>query len=203
MAISLVKGQKISLEKNGAGLQNICVGLNWGAIEGRGFFGGAKKKAVDLDASCGIYDASGKNLDIVYFGKLKSDDGAIRHSGDDTVGDVDGDDGLDNEVIVLNLASLSATTEKIVFILNSYQGHDFGDIPFAAIRIYEGTPSNVSNILATYNIAQDPKFKGYVSMIMGRLYRHAGQWKFVAIGEPTKDAKLEQCIKTVQQSYLQ
>ena len=202
MAISLVKGQRISLEKNGAGLQNICVGLNWGAIESVGFFGGAKKKAVDLDASCGLFDGSGNLLDVVYFGKLKSDDGAITHSGDDTVGDVDGDDGLDNEVIILKLTALAANAEKIVFILNSYRGQDFGDIPFAAIRIYEGTPSNVIDVLATYNIAQDPKFKGYTSMIMGRFYRHGGQWKFAAIGEPTKDAKLEQCLQTVRQNYL-
>lgn len=202
MAISLVKGQRISLEKSGAGLQQICIGLNWGAIEGKGFFGGSKKKAVDLDGSCGVFDSTGNILDVVYFGKLKSDDGAIQHSGDDTTGDLDGDDGLDNEVIVINLPALSAKAEKVVFVLNSYRGQDFGDIPFAAIRIYEGTPSSVSNILASYNIAQDPKFKGYVSLIMGRLYRHGNQWKFAAIGEPTKDAKLEQCLQTVRQSYL-
>lgn len=202
MAISLVKGQRISLEKNGAGLQSICVGLNWGAIESRGFFGGAKKKAVDLDASCGLFDAQGGRLDVVFFGKLTSDDGAIIHSGDDTVGDVDGDDGLDNEVLTIDLTKIAASTEKIVFILNSYRGQDFGDIPFASLRIFEGTPRHVNNVLASYNIAHDPKFKGYVSMIMGRLYRHGGQWKFAAIGEPTKDAKLEQCLQTIQQNYL-
>ncbi|MBF0161418.1 MAG: TerD family protein [Magnetococcales bacterium] len=202
MAISLVKGQKISLEKNGIPLQRVCVGLNWGAIESRGFFGGVKKTAVDLDGSCGIYDQSGQLLDVVYFGKLNSTDGAISHSGDDTVGDVNGDDGLDNEVISLHLHAISPNADKIVFILNSYRGQDFGDVPFAAIRIYEGTPGQVNSVLATYNVAQDPKFKGYVSMIMGRLYRHENQWKFAAIGEPTKDAKLEQCLKTIQQHYL-
>ena len=202
MAISLVKGQRISLEKNGSPLQSICVGLNWGAMEGRGFFGGVKKIAVDLDGSCGIYAQDGQLLDAVYFGKLKSNDGAISHSGDDTTGDVDGDDGLDNEIISLDLNRLSHSTEKIVFILNSYRGQDFGDVPFAAIRIYEGTPTQVNSVLATYNVAKDPKFKGYVSMIMGRLYRHENQWKFAAIGEPVKDTKLEQCLKTVQQNYL-
>jgi len=34
MAINLQKGQRISLEKtNGSKLQNVCVGINWGAIE--------------------------------------------------------------------------------------------------------------------------------------------------------------------------
>ena len=36
MAINLEKGQRINLEKsNGTKLQNICVGVNWGAIEKR------------------------------------------------------------------------------------------------------------------------------------------------------------------------
>jgi tellurium resistance protein TerZ len=202
MAISLVKGQKISLEKDGATLKDICVGLNWGAIDEKGFFGGAKKKPVDLDASCGLFDAQGKLLDVVYFGQLKSKDGAVNHSGDDTTGDVDGDDGLDNEVIMLDLGKVSNSTEKIVFVLNSFQGDDFADIPFATLRIYEGTPTQVNSILASFNISNDPKYKGFVSMVMGRMYRHSGDWKFAALGEPTKDKKLEETLKTVMSSYL-
>ncbi len=81
MAISLIKGQKISLEKDGAILSKVCVGLNWGGIEKKGFFGGKKIEAVDLDASCAIFSASGALLDIVYFGSLTSKDGAVCHSG--------------------------------------------------------------------------------------------------------------------------
>ena len=45
MAINLQKGQRISLEKsNGSKLQNICVGINWGAIEKKGMFGFGKQK---------------------------------------------------------------------------------------------------------------------------------------------------------------
>ena len=41
MAITLEKGQRISLEKgNGSKLTNICVGVNWGAIViKKGLFG--------------------------------------------------------------------------------------------------------------------------------------------------------------------
>jgi tellurium resistance protein TerZ len=203
MAISLVKGQKISLEKSGGGtLQNICVGLNWGAIDGKGFFGGKKKVAVDLDASCAMFDANGQVLDVIYFGNLKSKDGSIIHSGDDVTGDVDGDDGLDNEVIVVNLPKIPASTDKIVFVLNSFKGQDFATVPFAAIRIYEGSPEVVNNVLAKYDIARDSKFSGSVSMVMGRFYRHNGAWKFVALGEPTQDKKLEETINTVQQKFL-
>lgn len=40
MAINLTKGQKIDLRKEtGATLTNFCVGVNWGAIETKAFFG--------------------------------------------------------------------------------------------------------------------------------------------------------------------
>ena len=200
MAISLAKGQKINLKKNnGSDLTTFCVGANWGAIEKKGIFG-TKKEAVDLDLSVGIFD-NNKNLsEVIYSGNLKSS--GIIHSGDDRTGDVDGDDGLDNEVIQINLGQIPANIENVVFVLNSYQGQDFATIPFASIRLYEGTPSRVNEIVATYNIASDGKFAGYVSMILGKLYKRNGEWKFSAIGEPTRDAKLEDTLRTVGNVYL-
>lgn len=195
MSINLVKGQKISLEKkDGSSLNSFCVGANWGMLEKKGFFGGTKKEAIDLDLSVGLYNASKQLEGMVYFGHLNAP--GVRHSGDDLTGDADGDDGLDNEVIQINLSQISPNIENIVFVLNSFTQHDFQTVPFASIRLYEGTPERVNNVVATYNIASDPKFSGYTSMILGRLYRRNGQWKFAAIGEPTRDKKLEQSLQT-------
>lgn len=203
MAIRLEKGQRINLEKsNGSKLTNICVGVNWGAIVKTGWFGFKTTEAVDLDASCAEFDASGNIIDQVWFRHLKSNDGAIKHSGDDLTGDTDGDDGLDNEVITVDLTKLNPRVEKIAFVLNSFRGHDFKTIPFASIRIYEGTPTSVKEIFATYDIANDPTFAGNVSMVMGVFYKRNGEWKFSAIGEPTKDRTFEQTLETVKQRYL-
>jgi tellurium resistance protein TerZ len=200
--ISLEKGQRISLEKNGQGLNEVCVGVNWGAIEKKGFFGGNKKVAVDLDASIGVYDAN-KNLGaVVYFGELSVLGGAISHSGDDRTGDMDGDDGLDNEIITVKMGNLPSSVDKVAVVLNSFGGHDFKTIPFASIRLYEGTPTRVDNIIATYNIANDSKFNGSVSMVLGVMYRHSDGWKFRAVGEPTTDRKLEGTLQTVAAQYL-
>ncbi len=201
MAISLSKGQRISLEKDDGGqMTQMCVGVNWGAIEKKGFFGGTKKEAVDLDASCATFDAKKELLEVIYFGQLKGT--GIQHSGDDLEGDMDGDDGLDNEVIVVNLKQISTNVDQIVFVLNSFQGHDFKTIPFASIRLYEGTPTRVDKIHATFDIANDSKFAGSVSMIMGKLYKKDGKWKFSAVGDPTSDKKLEATVKTAQTQYL-
>ena len=115
MAINLQKGQRINLEKeNGTKLQSICVGINWGAIEKKGWLGGVKKEAVDLDASCAIYDDNKRLLEIVYFGNLRSKDSAVMHSGDDLTGDMGGDDGLDNEVITLNFPMLNPSASHVL-----------------------------------------------------------------------------------------
>ena len=201
MGINLVKGQKIDLKKSdGSSLSSFCIGANWGAIEGKGFFGGAKKIAVDLDLSVGLFDANKNVVDTIYFGNLNS--AGVNHSGDDLTGDVDGDDGLDNEVVTINLSQIPSTVEQVVFVLNSFNGKDFATIPFASIRLYEGTPERVNDVVATYNIASDAKFAGFVSMILGKLYRRNGEWKFSAIGEPTTDKKLQDTLKTVQAKYL-
>jgi tellurium resistance protein TerZ len=202
MAINLEKGQKINLEKsNGSKLLNICVGINWGAIEKKGLFG-TKKEAVDLDGSCAVYDANKNLIDTVSFKNLQSSDRAIKHSGDDLTGDLNGDDGFDNEIITLDFNQLNPTANYVAFFINSYRGQDFKDIPFASIRIYEGTPSKVNEVFAKYDIANDKSFAGSVSMVLGVFYKRNNEWKFNAIGTPTTDKTLEQTIATIQQNHL-
>ena len=204
MAINLQKGQRISLEKaNGTKLQKVCVGINWGAIEKKAFFGLSKsKEAVDLDGSCVLYNENKQALEVIYFGNLQSKDRAVRHSGDDLTGDVNGNDGLDNEVITLDFSILNPAVSYVAFVLNSFRGQDFGSIPFASIRIYEGTPSSVTEVFAKYDIAHDAAFAGHVSMVMGVFYKKNGEWKFNAIGEATKDRKLQETVDTVTRQYL-
>lgn len=203
MAINLQKGQRINLKKdNGQELISACVGINWGAITKKTLFGGTKKEAVDLDASCVLYDANKNPIEIIYFGNLKSKNGSVSHSGDDLTGDMDGDDGLDNEIISINFNQLPPNTEYVALILNSFKGQDFGIIPFASIRIYEGTPTNVREVFAKYDIVNDKSFHGSVSMVMGVFYRRNNEWKFNAIGDPTADKKMEQTVITVQNKYL-
>lgn len=129
MGINLVKGQKISLAKDsGSQLNKVCVGLNWGAIETfrdkkeGGFlgFGGTTVKEqvlvdVDLDASCVLLNAQKQELEVVYFRNLKSKFGCVNHSGDDLTGDLDGDDGLDNEIISVELNRVPSEVDQIVF----------------------------------------------------------------------------------------
>lgn len=224
MAINLEKGQRINLEKsNGSKLTNFCVGCNWGAIviEKSTFFGLSTKKEeldVDIDLSCLMVDANGKLVDGLWsplynpqgfknnglpVGKEMSFDKALKSAGDDTEGDKGGDDGLDNEIISVDLNKVSTNTDQIFFFLNIYSPSDidFLKIPYAAIRMYEGTPTKVNEVFAKYDVAKEAQFAGKRALVMGKLYRHNGDWKFAAIGDAFDDESLIVTIKRILSSY--
>ena len=156
MAIRLEKGQRINLEKNnGSKLTSFCVGCNWGAIIKKNFFGLSSKTVdVDLDLSCLMFDREGKPVDHIYSplykfgdrniglpnGKVDSFDRALHHTGDDRSGDTNGDDGLDNEIITVDLNKVNPNTNQIVFFLNIYNNDDFqgdfSEIPYFFIVCY-------------------------------------------------------------------
>ena len=219
MAISLVKGQKIDLRKTtGETLTNFCVGVNWGAIESKGFLGLSKKvQNIDLDLSCILIDEQNNVCDHLYSplyrpevlqqfnlpkGKLLTVDGALKHTGDDLQGDSGGDDGLDNEIITVDLSKISSKVTQIFFFLNNAGREDFSQIPYSKIRMYEGTPTRVSSVFASYNVSAEAQYAGKQSIIMGKLYKRNDEWKFSAIGDPTEDTFLGQTIHRIIKSYL-
>ena len=173
-------------------------------------------KAVDLDLSCIMLDKSKKMVDHIFSplyrkqwletyklpkGKLFSLDGALNHSGDDLQGDSNGDDGLDNEIITVNLAKVKPTIQEIYFFLNNVGPEDFSQIPYASIRMYEGTPKEVRDVYAKYDVAALPQYKGKKALIMGKLYRAKDKWKFTAIGDAYEDKNLCETILRILHTY--
>jgi tellurium resistance protein TerZ len=221
MAIRLEKGQRINLEKsNGSKLTSFCVGCNWGAITKNTFFGLFSSNVdVDLDLSCLMFDSEGNPVDHIYSplyrfgdrnvglpnGKLDSIDRALHHTGDDTEGDQNGDDGLDNEIITVDLNRVDTKVNQIVFFLNIYNNEDFqgdfSEIPYASIRMYEGTASKVREVFASYDVATKSNCVGMRALVMGKLYRRNGEWKFAAIGDAFEDKSIVHTIVRVMKDY--
>lgn len=200
MSINLAKGQRISLEKeSGGSMDYIEIGVNWGAIEKKGWLG-KKHVAVDLDASVGMFDAQGTLVDTVWFRQLKSKCGSIKHSGDDRTGDTGGDDGQDNEVIQINLNKVPSNVTTLALVLNSFQQQNFADIPFASIRIHNGKAGTGSEF-AKFDVANDPTFAGKVSMIMGSVYRNNSAWKFRSIGSAINEKDLMTSLTAFSRDY--
>src|SRR5512143_2549329 len=97
------------------------MGLGWcrKKVESSGFLGfggGITEVAVNLDASCLLFNKSGRLVDQVCTEQLQSQCGAALHSGDDRTG---GGIDTENERITVNLPYLPAAVETLVFTVTS------------------------------------------------------------------------------------
>lgn len=191
----LEKGGRINLTKNvddskSEKVVNVCVGSNWSSIRRKGFLG-SSLEAVDLDTTALCYDSNKNEVDEISFRHLQNSNKSIRHSGDDREGDANGDDGLDNEVITISLDRVPSNIEYIVFALNSYSHQKFNEIPYARLRVYEGTPSKVNNVLASYEASE---MTGE-AIILGHFYRKDGWWKFKADGICSNERSIDEIAR--------
>ena len=171
----------------------VFVGVNWGAIEKTNILG-RKLVPVDLDVCCAVKSVDGRIIELAYYASKDILSGAVKHSGDDYTGDRFGDDGLDNEVIIIELSSLPEDVKSLVFLLNSYSNIEFSKIPFASIRLYSGGRDQPIEVYENYNISDEQEFADSVSMILGEIYRKEDHWAFKNIGQATDDKTLEEVI---------
>lgn len=189
MAVSLQKGQKISLSKDNAGLSSVTVGLGWDEVQQKKGFFAKKERAVDCDASAFLI-RNGKLIgkdDIVYFAHLKHNSGSVVHRGDNLTGAGAGDD----EQIMVDLDRVPFDVERIVFVVNIYQAvqrnQHFGMIKNAFIRIVDNRNNTE---ICRYNLTDD--YSGCMAMIFGEIYKHNNEWKFSAVGQGTPDSGLSE-----------
>ena len=183
MAVSLSKGQKVSLTKEAPGLKQVVVGLGWDAVR-QGIFG--NKPQIDCDASV-IYMKNGQYAGLVYYGDRTAMNGTIYHHGDNLTGGAVGDD----EQITVNLEKLPDAVDRIVFVVNIYQAaqrkQDFGLVKNAYIHLMDA--SNHKEI-CKYNLTEN--YAGKTAMIFGEMYKRNGEWKFNAIGTGTTDNSISE-----------
>ncbi|MEU6751902.1 TerD family protein [Spirillospora sp. NPDC046719] len=185
MAVSMVKGQRISLEKSGGALALVRMGLGWDAVKKKGLFG-KREQEIDLDASCVLLTGDGV-ADVIYFGKLTSDDGSVRHTGDNRTGAGDGDD----ESVVVDLGRVPEQVTSLVFTVSSFTGQTFDEVDNAFCRLVDETTGEE---LARYALGGGG---GHTAMVMARLYRQGGGWKMNAIGEPGQGRTLHDLLPAI------
>ncbi len=135
-----------------------------------------KLKEVDLDASCLLFDSNGSMLDQVWFQQLRSIDGAILHTGDDTSGG--GGVDVPNEEIRVDLGNLNSAVKTLIFTINSFTGESFDGIPNAFCAL-----SNIDTgaEVARYNLSNEGG--QWTALVIAKLVRGSKGWEFHAIGE--------------------
>lgn len=174
MGVSLSKGGNVSLTKEAPNLTAVAVGLGWDIRSTTG-------TDFDLDASAIGAGADKKVVSdqhFIFFNNLRSPDGSIEHTGDNTTGEGEGDD----EVINVDLSAVPPNIESVVFPVSIYdadsRSQSFGQIRNAYIRV---TDRSNGNELARYDLSEDASTE--TAMVFGELYRNGAEWKFRAIGQ--------------------
>ncbi|MES2320539.1 MAG: TerD family protein [Pseudomonadota bacterium] len=177
MAISLQKGGNVNLSKEAPGLSKMVVGLGWDtrATDGAAF---------DLDGAVFLVKTDGKvrsDADFVFYNNLKSTDGSVVHSGDNTTGAGEGDD----ETVTIDLTKVPADVEKIVLAVTIHDAEarkqNFGMVSKAFVRCVNATGNSE---IARYDLSEDSSTEA--AMVFGEVYRAGADWKFKAVGQGFK-----------------
>ena len=199
MAVSLKKGQGVSLRKDEFDLSKVTIGLGWDVNQEKGgllSFLSSKPEDYDLDVVAFLMGANGKvndlgtikdgrpsliNGDVVFFNSLNHNSGQIYLTGDNRTGDGDGDD----EQIIANLNALPERYAKIMFVVQIYKGielkQNFSKVQNAFIRAVDAKGKE----MVRFDLSGDPSFANFHSLIFAELVREEhGNWKFNAIGTP-------------------
>ncbi|EST19391.1 TerD family protein [Streptomyces roseochromogenus] len=190
MSVNLSKGQRISLSKSdGGALTAVRMGLGWQAAPRKGFLAKlAGTREIDLDASALLF-AGGQLTDVVFFQHLVSEDGSVRHLGDNLTGGAGAGD--DDEVILVDLPRVPGHVDQIVFTVNSFTGQTFTEVQNAFCRLVD---ERTGQELARYTLSGGG---AYTAQIMAKLHRGGSGWQLTALGEPAAGRTFQDLLPAV------
>ena len=176
MAVSLTKGQRVSLEKISPGLSEVFIGLGWdvkATDTGSDF---------DLDSSLFLLGANEKLISdnhFIFYNNLTSPDAdkSVQHMGDNLTGAGEGDD----EVIKINLKKVPNDVQKILVTVTIHEAQqrrqNFGQVQNSFVRIVNAQTQQEA---VRYDLVEDYSIE--TALIMAELYRKDGEWRLNAVG---------------------
>ena len=184
MAVTLSKGQNVSLSKTDPLLKHILIGLGWDARSSDG-------QDFDLDASVFMTADNGKVPSddyFVFYNQLKSPCGSVQHTGDNLTGDGDGDD----ESIIVELEKVPANIKSLFVTVTIHDAEtrrqNFGQVSNAFVRLVN---HETGQEVLRFDLSED--YSTETAMVFGEVYRHNGDWKFRAIGQGYAGGLLALC----------
>lgn len=175
MAVSLSKGQRVSLDKT---MTMALVGLGWDTNQ---YDGGHD---FDLDAAAFLLGENGKVIhetDFIFYNNLDGRNGAVVHTGDNLTGEGDGDD----EVIMINFTKVPSEIKKIAITVTIHDAvnrkQNFGQVSNAYVRVAKLANENDTKgeEVLKFDLVED--FSVETAIVVCEIYRHGTDWKFNAV----------------------
>lgn len=174
MAVSLKKGENVSLSKTDPTLKNVLIGLGWDARASDG-------ADFDLDASLFMVGENGKVAGddwFIFYNQLRSPCGSVEHTGDNRTGAGDGDD----EAIKVALEKVPANIYSLVIAVTIHDAEarrqNFGMVRDAFVRLVN---ADSDQEVLSFDLSED--YSTETAMVFGEIYRRGGEWKFRAVGQ--------------------
>ena len=174
MAVTLQKGQNVSLSKTDPSLHRVLIGLGWDARSSDG-------SDFDLDASLFLVDGNQKvpsDSHFIFYNQLLSLCGSVQHTGDNLTGDGDGDD----ESLLVELTTIPNHIESLVISVTIHdadsRNQNFGQVRNAFVRLVN---DETHAEILRFDLSED--YSTETAMVFGEIYRRNGEWKFRAIGQ--------------------
>ncbi len=176
MAVSLKKGQRVSLEKVAPGLSQAFIGLGWdikATDTGYDF---------DLDASVFLLGSNEKIISdnhFIFYNNTGSPDPdtSVLYTGDNLTGAGEGDD----EVIKVNFKKVPPEIKKIIVAVTIHEaeerGQNFGQVENAFVRLVD---EQTKQEAIRYDLTED--YSTETALIMAEMYRKDGDWRLNAVG---------------------
>ncbi|MBP9788196.1 MAG: TerD family protein [Acinetobacter sp.] len=209
MAVSLGKGQGISLKKTENNLSQVTIGLGWDIqAQKKSFLGlfGGNTADYDLDVIAFLVGANGKvnnlgrdaqgnvtlqNGDVVFFNNQYHGSGHIWLTGDNRTGAGDGDD----EQIIVKLNDLSQQYHKVVFVVQIYKAVEnkqhFGQVNNAFIRAVDATGKE----MVRFDLSGTGQYEQQRSLLFAELVRETSGWSFNAVGQASSSDSFVEWLK--------
>eukprot|EP00917_Polyrhabdina_sp_WS-2016_P026216 GHVP01056281.1.p1 GENE.GHVP01056281.1~~GHVP01056281.1.p1 ORF type:complete len:236 (+),score=29.32 GHVP01056281.1:480-1187(+) len=151
----------------------------------------SRPKKLDLDVSCVILDKDSELLDAVYYNRLETLGGSIKHSGDNRSGNGAGD----NELITVLLNKLPKEVDTLIFIINMFSpGKSFQDVKSAYCRVFEEQGE-----ICRYNIKDFNESEG---LILAQVYKKQSRWIIQALGIPVTGRTFKESFYQNKKAFL-
>ncbi len=163
----MVAGSNAALTAENPGLRTVLLGIGWDTVPSRG----PQSEPVPMIIMCGPDGHAVSDEHLVFFNQLASPEGSIAFAGTE-----------DQEQIDVDLNRVPEAVSKIAVLI--YIDPDVrGPGTFGAVRnTYLRIADEKDRELLRFQVPPVNLDK-INAMILGELYRHAGGWKFRAVGQ--------------------
>merc|ERR1711991_350621 len=175
------RGQTLALSGDLESVQFLTVGAGWDA-----------ETSVDLDLKAVLLSTEDKVIECVDFSHLASANEAVKHSGDNRSGEGDGDD----ETVVINVNTLPEDVDSVVFLIAAFGSASFANVSKLTASLYAGQGEGISK-LGAYEVKGQ---EGVQVVLMARLFRENGMFKFSALGEAAASSDVASLLPLVEKS---